>query len=92
MRKRKGLVGKPAIDSGLPTADGEGKIKLLNLKGKIVLLNFFAYWCSPCNEEVPRLERIWREYKDKGVTVVGVAIWSSGDAFEKVRKFTQNMD
>jgi peroxiredoxin len=86
------LVGKPAIDSGLPTADGEGKIKLLNLKGKIVLLNFFAYWCSPCNEEVPRLERIWREYKDKGVTVVGVAIWSSGDAFEKVRKFTQNMD
>jgi len=73
----------------LPTTDGKGKIKLSDLRGKIVLLNFFAYWCGPCNEEAPRLERIWREYKDKGVVVVGVAIRSSGDAFEEARKFIQ---
>jgi len=53
------------------------------------LLNFFAYWCGLYNEEAPRLGRIWREYKDKGATVVGVAIWSLSDAFAEARKFIQ---
>jgi len=89
VEEAKKLVGKPAPDFELPIADGKGKIKLSDLKGKVVLLNFFAYWCGPCNEAAPRLERIWREYKDKGVVVVGVAIWSSDGAFEEAQKFIQ---
>jgi cytochrome c biogenesis protein CcmG/thiol:disulfide interchange protein DsbE len=78
------LVGKPAAAFSLTTFTGS-PVSLESLRGKVVLLNFWASWCVPaCYDEAPALERTWRDYKDKGVVVVGVDIQ---DKEEAARKF-----
>jgi peroxiredoxin len=42
--------------------------------GKLVILNFWATWCTPCTVEMPSLERLWRAYRDRGLVVVGVSV------------------
>jgi len=68
------LLGRPAAAFSLTTFAG-APLSLEDLRGKVVMLNFWASWCIPaCYEEAPALERTWRAYKDKGVTVLGVNI------------------
>jgi len=45
---------------------------LSQLRGKVVIINFWASWCPPCREEAAYLENTWRKYKDKGVIFIGV--------------------
>jgi peroxiredoxin len=49
------------------------KAKLSSLKGKIVLLNFWATWCPPCRAEMPSLETLWKASKDKPFTILGLS-------------------
>jgi cytochrome c biogenesis protein CcmG/thiol:disulfide interchange protein DsbE len=78
------LVGRPAAPFTLRAFDGT-PVALERLRGKVVVLNFWASWCYPaCYEEAPALERGWRTWKDRGVVVVGVDIQ---DTEEKARKF-----
>jgi len=66
-------INRPAADFTLPLFDG-GNITLSNLRGKPVVLNFWASWCPPCREEAPTLEKIWQIYKENEVTFIGVDI------------------
>ena len=78
-------VGRPAPVFALQRLSGSGSISLRSLRGKTVVLNFFASWCEPCKREAPVLERIWRQDRSKGVVVLGVdANDSRGDAVKFV--------
>ena len=75
---------RPAAPAfSLPRFDG-GTLTLASLRGKYVLVNFWASWCIPCRDEAPLLERAWREYRDRGLVVVGVNIQ---DLEPEARKF-----
>ncbi|HUT73590.1 MAG TPA: TlpA disulfide reductase family protein [Armatimonadota bacterium] len=52
---------------------------LKGLRGRVVLLDFWATWCPPCRAEAPELEKLWRKYKDRGLVVAGIALNSGGD-------------
>lgn len=61
----------PAPDFTLATFDGE-QITLSALRGRVVVINFWASWCPPCREEAAYLEATWRKYQDQGVVFIGV--------------------
>ena len=76
------LIWKVAHGSGktaepknfdLPRLDKPGQtLELSALRGKVVVLNFMASWCVPCKQEAPGIEKVWQDYRNKGVVVVGV--------------------
>lgn len=75
-------VGQPAPAFELVTFDGEF-VSLRELQGKVVVLNFWASWCVPCEQEADELEQAWQFYKDRGdVLFLGVA-WSDMDTKAK---------
>ena len=69
----------PAPEFQLPGLTG-GELTLEDYKGKYVLLNFWATWCPPCLEEMPSMETIHQEYKDKNFTVVAISSDEGGKA------------
>ncbi len=57
----------------------EGKtVDRKDYDGKLVVLNFWATWCTPCELEMPTLEALWRRYRDRGLVVVGIAVDRGG--------------
>jgi cytochrome c biogenesis protein CcmG, thiol:disulfide interchange protein DsbE len=52
--------------------DRPGALALASLRGKAVVVNFWASWCRPCKEELPVLEKTWQQYRKQGLVVVGV--------------------
>ena len=82
------LLGRPAAPFALATYDG-APMELASLRGRVVVLNFWASWCYPaCYEEAPVLERGWRAYRERGVVVLGVDIQDKDEAGRKfIRDF-----
>ncbi|MBI5955110.1 MAG: TlpA family protein disulfide reductase [Chloroflexi bacterium] len=64
-------AGFTAPDLTLKTPEGEG-YTLSELKGNAVLVNLWATWCPPCRAEMPAIEKMYREYKDRGLVVLAV--------------------
>jgi len=62
----------PAPDFALERLDENGELQLSSLRGKAVVVNFWASWCQPCKEEAPFLEGIWRDHGSRGLVVVGL--------------------
>jgi peroxiredoxin/outer membrane lipoprotein-sorting protein len=64
-------IGQQAPEFKLANVDGK-EVELRDLKGKVVLLDFWATWCTPCRSEMPIIELLHRQFKDKGLVVVGI--------------------
>jgi cytochrome c biogenesis protein CcmG/thiol:disulfide interchange protein DsbE len=70
---RSPLIAKQAASFSLTLFDGK-VIRLEDLRGKVVFLNFWASWCIPCRAEAKTLEAAWQKYKDRGVVFLGVNV------------------
>lgn len=80
-------LGKPAPNFTLSRVDAPGKLQLASLRGKVVVLNFWASWCYPCNQEAPTLQAAAKRY-GKRVVVLGVDVNDpTSDARKFARKF-----
>ena len=66
-------VGQPAPEIALPDTTGQ-VVKLSSMRGKYVLVDFWAKWCGPCRQENPNVVKAYNKYKDKGFTVFGVSL------------------
>jgi peroxiredoxin len=64
-------LGKEAPNFTLKTVKGES-VQIKKLRGKVVLLSFWASWCGPCRQEMPVIEKLGQQYRDKGLMVFGV--------------------
>ena len=71
MAARPPLVGSPAPEIVLKDLQGRD-VKLSDLRGKIVLVNFWATWCKPCKEEMPAMQASYDKLRDKGFVVLAV--------------------
>jgi cytochrome c biogenesis protein CcmG/thiol:disulfide interchange protein DsbE len=64
-------IGKRVPDFTLTTFDGE-QYSIEDYRGEVVLVNFWASWCKPCEQEAAELEQAWQNFKDQGVIFLGV--------------------
>ena len=79
-----------APDFELDQVDGSGKLKLSSLKGKVVIVDFWATWCGPCRMELPGFVQLQKDYKEKGFSMVGMSVDQGGQ--EVVANFLQGGD
>lgn len=68
-----GDLSGPAPDVTLKSTKGKN-IRLSDLKGNVVMVNFWASWCGPCRQEMPLLEKMYKNYKDVGFVLLGVNV------------------
>jgi peroxiredoxin len=68
---------KKAPDFNLPDMSGRS-YKLSDLKGKVVILDFWATWCPPCRRGIPDFNSLYKEYQGKGVEIIGIALDEGG--------------
>ena len=66
-------IGFPTPDISLPGIN-DSIMKLSSLKGKVVLIDFWASWCGPCRASNPRIMRIYKKYKGQGFEVLGISL------------------
>ena len=73
---------------GQPSPVSADRVRLSDLRGRPVIVNFWASWCVPCREEVPALDRAWRKYRDHGLVILGIDIQDTeANALDFIRRY-----
>lgn len=81
-------LGQDSRPPQLTFRDLQGRyVRLSDYRGKVVLVNFWATWCPPCRKEIPDLIRLQREYRSRGLQVIGVTY--PPQKLAQVRRFVQ---
>ena len=76
------VQGVMAKEINLPDVNNQS-VALSSLKGKVVLIDFWASWCHPCRQTVPGLKKLYSLYHDKGFEIYGISLDENGDAWRK---------
>jgi thiol-disulfide isomerase/thioredoxin len=77
-------VGNKLKSFKLPSLDGKKTISSSGYRGRVVLVNFWATWCKPCIKELPDLDRLYRKYRNNGMTFVAVATDEEAEGVQKI--------
>ena len=80
--------GSPAPHFALPRSDGGSPLVLSDLRGKVVLVSFWATWCKPCEDEMPAMERLYRSLPRDRFELVAISV---DDAPEPVEAFAKRL-
>ncbi len=81
----------PPIEVGLPAPTftlaklGGGEIALRDLRGKVVLVNLWATWCAPCEQEMPAMQRLYAQLAPRGFELVAISVDEDAEAVERFR-------
>ncbi len=81
-KKHKLSVGSVAPDFAQQTPGGES-LALSDLRGRVVLVDFWASWCGPCRKENPRVRSVYEKYRDRGFEILGVSLDRNKDSWER---------
>lgn len=81
------LVGHPRPPFTLGAADGR-RVSVTDFEGEVLLVNFWATWCTPCRAEMPMLDALHDDLSGKGLAVVGIAL----DDVARAREFAERLD
>ncbi len=99
VRRVQSMVGQPAGDLAFQQVSDGAPRRLRDFRGQVVVLNLWATWCPPCRAEMPDLNRLQREYRERGVAVVTVsdeprdviAGYAKGQPFDTTNVFTRSL-
>ena len=75
------VESSPAADFTLPLLNGDA-VRLSDLRGSVVMVDFWASWCAPCRQESPALNRAYAAYADRPVEFIGVNVWDTENSAE----------
>lgn len=77
-------VGNKVKSFKLTAVDGKKTISSSGYRGRVMLLNFWATWCKPCIKELPDLDRLYRKYRNNGMTLVAIATDEEAEGVQKI--------
>ena len=84
------MILPPTVRDAVLRSVSGGPIKLADYSGKVVVLNLWATWCGPCRSEIPELVKLYREFRPKGLEVVGLSTENPDASAEGVRQFVSD--
>ena len=89
-RHQREAIGKP-FDLEFTDAISGSTVSIKGLKGKVVVIDFWATWCGPCVAEMPKMKELYAKYRDKGVEFIGVSLDQPKErgGLDKLKKFVK---